>query len=72
MPLFSIMWISQTVNAVLLPILLILVLKLANNGQLMGKWKNTKVQNILGIGLTIFISLVTVALIISSFLGIGT
>jgi NRAMP (natural resistance-associated macrophage protein)-like metal ion transporter len=72
MPLFSIMWISQTVNAVLLPILLILVLKLANNGQLMGKWKNTKVQNILGIGLTIFISLVTIALIITSFLGIGT
>lgn len=71
-PLFPIMWISQTVNAILLPILLFLVLKLANNDELMGKWKNTKLQNILGIGLTIFISLVTIVLLLTSLMGLNT
>ena len=61
-PLFPIMWISQTLNAVLLPVLLILVLKLANNDQLMGKWKNKGLQNFLASGLTILISLVALAL----------
>jgi NRAMP (natural resistance-associated macrophage protein)-like metal ion transporter len=69
-PLFPIMWISQTLNAVLLPILLILVLELTNNRQLMDKWKNKRFQNILAIALTIFISLVAVALLITSILEI--
>lgn len=67
-PLFPIMWISQTLNAVLLPILLILVLKLTNNRQLMDKWKNKRLQNILAIALTVFISFVTLALLITSIL----
>lgn len=70
MPLFPIMWLSQTMNAILLPILLILVLKLANNKQLMGKWKNKPIQNILGIGLTVLIILITVVLILTSVFGI--
>ena len=69
-PLFPIMWLSQTLNAVLLPVLLVLVLKLANNDQLMGKWKNKGFQNILASGLTVLISLVAVALLITSILGI--
>jgi len=69
-PLFPIMWISQTLNAVLLPILLILALILTNNRQLMGKWKNKRIQNILAIVLTIFVSLVTVALLITSIIEI--
>ncbi len=67
-PLFPIMWISQTLNAVLLPVLLILVLKLTNNEKLMGSWKNKGFQNILAIALTVIISIVTVLLLISSFL----
>jgi Mn2+/Fe2+ NRAMP family transporter len=66
-PLFPIMWISQTLNAILLPIILILVLKLSNNKQLMGKWKNKRFQNVLAIMLTIIISLITVLLLITSF-----
>jgi Mn2+/Fe2+ NRAMP family transporter len=66
-PLFPIMWISQTLNAILLPIILILVLKLSNNKQLMGKWKNKRLQNVLAIMLTIIISLITVLLLITSF-----
>jgi NRAMP (natural resistance-associated macrophage protein)-like metal ion transporter len=69
-PLFPIMWLSQTLNAILLPILLVLVLKLSNNQQLMGKWKNGRLQNILAITLTIFISLVTMALLATTLLNI--
>jgi Mn2+/Fe2+ NRAMP family transporter len=68
-PLFPIMWLSQTLNAVFLPVLLVLVLKLSNNEQLMGDWKNKRFQNILAGGLTGFISLVTVALLVTSILG---
>lgn len=67
-PLFPIMWLSQIINAVLLPVLLVLVLKLSNNDHLMGKWKNKRFQNYLAIGLTIFISLVTMALVVVSIL----
>ncbi len=69
-PLFPIMWLSQILNAILLPVLLILVLKLTNNRQLMNKWKNKRFQNILAIALTIFISLVAVALLITSIMEI--
>jgi len=69
-PLFSIMWISQSVNAILLPILLFLVLKLSNNRLLMGDWVNKRFQNILAIGLTVLISLVTLILLVSSFVGL--
>ena len=70
-PLFPIMWLSQTLNAVLLPVLLVLVLKLTNNDQLMGDWKNKCFQNILAVGLTVFISLVTVALLVTSLMGMS-
>jgi Mn2+/Fe2+ NRAMP family transporter len=63
------MWLSQTLNAIFLPVLLVLVLKLSNNEQLMGRWKNKRFQNILAGGLTIFISLVTVALLATSVMG---
>jgi Mn2+/Fe2+ NRAMP family transporter len=69
MPLFPIMWLSQTLNAVFLPVLLVLILKLSNNEQLMGEWKNKRFQNILAGGLTIFISLVTVAVLVTSLWG---
>lgn len=65
-PLFPLMWLSQSLNAVLLPILLILVLKLSNNQGLMGQWKNKKLQNYLAAGLAILISLLSVALLVTS------
>lgn len=67
-PLFPIMWISQTLNAILLPVLLVLVLKLSNNENLMGKWKNKALQNILAIVLTLLISIVTILLLVTSFI----
>jgi NRAMP (natural resistance-associated macrophage protein)-like metal ion transporter len=65
MPLFQIMWLSQSVNAILLPVLLVLVLKLVNQRVVMGAWVNKRFQNILAGGLTVMIALVTVALLVS-------
>ncbi len=65
-PLFPLMWLSQAVNAILLPVLLILVLKLSNNAQLMGDWKNNRLQNIFASGLAVLISFLSIALLITS------
>ncbi len=64
-PLFPIMWISQAVNAILLPVLLVLVLKLVNNRRVMGDWVNRRWQNVLAWALTGLIALVTVVLLTS-------
>lgn len=66
LPLFPVMWLSQTLNAIFLPVLLVLVLKLVNNPRLMGKMVNTKTQNGLGVLLTIAISAITVMLFVLS------
>jgi Mn2+/Fe2+ NRAMP family transporter len=64
LPLFKIMLISQSMNAILLPVLLVLVLILANDRAIMGKWKNKKFQNIFSIFLTLMISAITIALFV--------
>jgi len=64
MPLFPIMWLSQSVNAILLPVLLVLVLKLANDRRVMGEWANRRVQNVLVGALTVLIGAITVALFV--------
>ncbi len=61
-PLFPIMWLSQSVNAILLPVLLILVLKLAGDRRVMGKWTNNRLQTILTWAITILIMAATVTL----------
>jgi len=63
-PLFPIMWLSQSLNAILLPVLLVLVLKLANDRRVMGDWTNSRVQNALAWGLTGLIGAITVALFV--------
>ncbi len=66
LPLFPVMWLSQTLNAIFLPVLLILVLKLVNKPRLMGHMVNTKMQNFLGILLTVLISAISLMLLVSS------
>jgi NRAMP (natural resistance-associated macrophage protein)-like metal ion transporter len=62
LPLFQIMWLSQSVNAILLPIILVLLLKLANNKEIMGAYSNTKFQNYFALALTGLIVVITFAL----------
>ncbi|MGB4595859.1 MAG: Nramp family divalent metal transporter [Anaerolineaceae bacterium] len=61
-PLFQLMVLSQSMNGILLPILLVLVLILANDKQIMGKWKNKPLTNVLAITMTVLIFCVTLAL----------
>lgn len=68
-PLFPLMWLSQTLNTVFLPVLLILVILLSNNEKIMGTWKNKPYQNVLAIFLTVFISLITIALLVAALMG---
>ncbi|MFW6135785.1 MAG: Nramp family divalent metal transporter [Chloroflexota bacterium] len=67
-PLFLMMWLSQSVNAVLLPVLLILVLKIANDGRVMKGWTNSRFQNLFTWGLTGLIGVATIALLITPLL----
>ncbi len=63
-PLFAMMWLSQSMNAILLPVLLVLTLKLANDRRVMGDWVNGRVQNVLVIALTVLIGAITMALFV--------
>lgn len=69
-PLFPLMWLSQSMNAILLPVLLVLVIKLVNDRRIMGEWVNSRFQNIFSWALAIIIFLITVVLFISPLLGI--
>lgn len=44
-PLIQIMLVSQVLNGILLPIIIIYMMKLSNNGKIMGEYKNTKFFN---------------------------
>jgi len=65
-PLFPLMWLAQAINAILLPVILVLVLKLINDKSIMGSWTNRRWQNALAWALTVGISAVTVMLFVSS------
>ena len=67
LPLFKIMLFSQSINAILLPVLLVLVLILANDRETMGEWKNKRFQNIFSILLTAMITAITIALFVLQF-----
>ena len=64
MPLFQMMILSQTLNAVLLPVILVLVLKLANDRAVMGQYRNSRLTNILAIAITVLIVFVTGVLLL--------
>lgn len=66
--LFQFMLYSQSMNGILLPILLVLVLILANNKSIMGKWKNKTFQNVLAIAMTVMIFGITIVLFAEPFL----
>jgi len=57
---------SQTLNAILLPVILVLVLRLANDKAVMGKYRNTRLTNILAIAITALIVAVTAIFIIGT------
>ncbi|MGV8171181.1 MAG: Nramp family divalent metal transporter [Candidatus Woesearchaeota archaeon] len=62
MPLIKIMLISQVLNGILLPIILVYMLRLSNNKKLMGENSNSRAFNIFTWGICILIILLTLLL----------
>jgi Mn2+/Fe2+ NRAMP family transporter len=71
-PLFLLLLLSQDVNGILLPIILFVMLRLANNRQLMGQHANGRLTNLLGYGMAVALIVLTALLIASSAPGIGS
>ncbi|MCX6809958.1 MAG: Nramp family divalent metal transporter [Candidatus Berkelbacteria bacterium] len=67
--LIKIMIFSQAINGFLLPVILILMLTIANNKKIMGKHVNTRVQNIIGILTICALVLLTISLIYFAIFG---
>ncbi len=65
-PLFLILLLSQTVNGILLPVVLILMLRLTNDPRLMGKFVNSRLANVLGWTTAITLIIATIILIYTS------
>jgi Mn2+/Fe2+ NRAMP family transporter len=64
--LFPLMWLSQVANAVLLPVILVIMLRLANDARVMRTWRNRRLSNILVAALTMLVVLAAGSLLVSS------
>ncbi len=64
LPLFPLMWLSQVANALLLPVILVVMMRLANNSRIMKGWHNTKPANVLIGVMTVLVTLAVVALFV--------
>jgi len=67
-PLISIMWISQVINGMMLPFVLIFMLFLINKTELMGEYTNSKTFNRIAWGTTVIMIALTGMFIITMFL----
>jgi NRAMP (natural resistance-associated macrophage protein)-like metal ion transporter len=66
-PLISIMWISQVINGIMLPFVLIFMLLLINSKSLMGEYVNSKTFNRIAWATTIIMIALTVMFIVTMF-----
>jgi Mn2+/Fe2+ NRAMP family transporter len=57
---------SQTLNGVLLPVILVVMLRLINDKRLMGKFVNGRVFNIISWGMVVLLIVLTVILVVTS------
>ena len=69
-PLIPIMFISQVINGIVLPVILIVILILINNKKIMGDYTNKRTFNILA-WLTVAILVILTFLLLASMLGIA-
>lgn len=66
LPIIAVLLASQTVNGILLPVILILMLRLANNPRLMGKHINSRVANFAGWMTALVLIVATAILLVST------
>ncbi|MFH0930677.1 MAG: Nramp family divalent metal transporter [Candidatus Zixiibacteriota bacterium] len=64
-PLIPVMYISQVINGIVLPVILIFILILINNKKLMGEYVNKGVYNFLSWVIVIILSGLSIALLVS-------
>ena len=62
-PQIRLLILTQSVNGLLLPVILVAIVLLANNREIMGEYKNRLGHNILAIGTTLVVSLLSLLLI---------
>lgn len=65
-PLIAIMYLSQVLNGMLLPFILVFMLILVNNRKLMGEHANGRLFNWLAWGVTAFVSALTLLLVVTT------
>jgi NRAMP (natural resistance-associated macrophage protein)-like metal ion transporter len=65
LPLIGLIIAVQIINGVLLPILLVFILRLVNDHRVMGKYVNSRVQNVIAWGITIVMSALSALMIAS-------
>jgi NRAMP (natural resistance-associated macrophage protein)-like metal ion transporter len=70
-PLIPLILVSQNVNGLLLPIVLIFILKLAGDRRIMGDHANGRVSQVVGIGTALGASALSIALVAITILGAG-
>lgn len=66
-PLIRIMFLSQTINGLLLPIVLVIMLRLVNDATIMGEYINSKRMNLVAWSTVGVLILLTVMLLVTSF-----
>jgi Mn2+/Fe2+ NRAMP family transporter len=67
MPLVSVIMVAQTLNGMLLPIVLIFALKMVNDSSVMGEYTNTRPRNVVSWAFTFALIAMSVALLASPF-----
>jgi NRAMP (natural resistance-associated macrophage protein)-like metal ion transporter len=70
LPLIRLIIISQVVNGVLLPILLVFILKIVNDRHIMGKHVNGTVNNLIAVGTTVVLSALSLLMLLAILLPI--
>lgn len=63
LPQFRLLLLTQCINGLLLPILLIAIVSLANNSEIMGEYRNRFVHNIFAVGTTVIVSFLSLLLL---------
>jgi Mn2+/Fe2+ NRAMP family transporter len=62
------MWISQFINGMVLPIVLVFMIILINDRRIMGEYRNSALSNVLSVICILLVSLLSLALVASSIL----
>jgi NRAMP (natural resistance-associated macrophage protein)-like metal ion transporter len=72
LPLFRVLLVTQVINGLLLPVILIAVLRLVNNRELMGAHRNGPVYNVAAWLTTVIVSALSLLLILATVFGLGS